>query len=368
MDELRFAYFRISQLTWFPFGLVRKMAEYAGGVREALELGRKDLIAGGMQVTDAQYAQLSGVRDEEKMYLLYGRFSEGDTRLVTETDDDYPELLREIRDPPMWLYVRGELPPQGEDAVAVIGARRCSEYGREMAAFFGRELSLRGVHVVSGMASGVDGNAQKGAVRAQKTGGEGKTFAVLGGGTDICYPRENIALFSELRENGNGVISERPPGYHSQPYDFPPRNRIISGLCRAVLVIEAAEKSGTLITVNYALEQDREVFALPGRVSDRMSRGCNELIKNGAHVLTCPEDVLQILGRDVGKDTMKRPRAVLSREEEMIYEYLSLTPVSVDELLARSGLPAGVLMEILVRLEIKGVVRKNGISGYLRAL
>jgi len=368
MDETRFAFFCLSQLTRFSYGQIRDMMELAGSAEEAMRLTPEEIAGAGLPLTGPQALQLADCADLPKMLSLYEAMG-SDTRIVTFADDDFPELLREIPEPPLWLFVRGAMPSADEPGVAVIGARRCSVYGREMAAFFGRELARQGVHVISGMASGVDGYAQRGAVEAQ-TGDPraGRSFGVLGGGTDICYPRENIDLFTDLLQNGNGILSERPPGYFSRFYDFPRRNRLISGLSRAVLVIEAAEKSGTLITVGDALEQDREVFALPGRVSDRTSRGCNELLKNGAHVLTCPEDVLQFLGKKVAQDTLKSPRALLTPEEESVYACLSLTPVSVDELLGKTGLPAGVLLEILVRLEIKSVVKKSGISGYLRAL
>ena len=204
-------------------------------------------------------------------------------------EERFPERLRRIPDPPFGLYCRGRLPDEDDlqHAAAVIGARMASGYGREQARRFGFRLAARGITIVSGMARGVDGIAQKAALDAG-----GRSFAVLGCGVDLCYPDENQALYDRLLEAG-GILSEFPPGTPPDSKNFPQRNRIISGLADLVLVIEARKRSGTQITVDMALEQGREVFALPGRVSDALSDGCNRLIRQGAWIATCPEDVLE---------------------------------------------------------------------------
>ena len=206
---------------------------------------------------------------------------------VSALEEGFPDKLREIPDPPFGIYYKGKMPGETEPAAAIIGARLASGYGREQARRFGRQISARGIAVISGMARGIDGIAQKAALDAG-----GKSYAVLGCGVDICYPEENRELYERLQQQG-GVLSEYPPGMQPIAKLFPPRNRIISGLSDLVLVIEARKRSGTLITVDMALEQGREVYALPGRVSDALSDGCNRLIRQGAGPATCPQDILE---------------------------------------------------------------------------
>ncbi len=206
---------------------------------------------------------------------------------ISALEQGFPEKLKEIPDPPFGIYFKGSMPSEKEPAAAIIGARLASGYGKEQARRFGRQIGARGIAVISGMARGIDGIAQKAALDAG-----GKSYAVLGCGVDICYPEENRELYERLQQEG-GVLSEYPPGTLPVAKLFPPRNRIISGLADLVLVIEARKRSGTLITVDMALEQGREVYALPGRVSDALSDGCNRLIRQGAGPATCPEDVLE---------------------------------------------------------------------------
>jgi len=206
---------------------------------------------------------------------------------VSALEEGFPEKLREIPDPPFGIYYKGSMPLENEPAAAIIGARLASGYGREQARRFGRRIGARGISVISGMARGIDGIAQKAALDAG-----GRSYAVLGCGVDICYPEENRELYERLQQLG-GVLSEYPPGMQPIAKLFPPRNRIISGLSDLVLVIEARKRSGTLITVDMALEQGREVYALPGRVSDALSDGCNRLIRQGAGPATCPQDILE---------------------------------------------------------------------------
>lgn len=210
-------------------------------------------------------------------------------RKYTPGEEGYPGRLRELPDPPRELYVTGELPPEGQLAVAIVGARDCSEYGRYVAGELGRLLGRKGIPVISGMARGIDGISQQAALD-----GGGKSYGVLGCGVDVCYPAKNRSLYEQLGKRG-GLISEYPPGTPPSPWNFPPRNRIVSGLADVLVVIEARVKSGTLITVDMALEQGKEVYVVPGRVTDRLSDGCNRLIKEGAGVLLSPEAFLQEL-------------------------------------------------------------------------
>lgn len=232
---------------------------------------------------------------------------------VTDEEPAYPKRLTTVPDAPCALYYVGRLPDDGKPAIAIIGARNCSEYGKGMARQFGEILALAGVQIVSGMARGIDGIGQQAALRAG-----GYSLGVLGCGVDICYPSDNRALYEELVASG-GVCSEYPPGTTPRPVLFPPRNRIISGLCDGVLVIEAKERSGTLITVDMALEQGREVYALPGRATDPLSLGCNRLIRQGAALVISPQEMLRDLGvscdekADYRQQTFLLPEGVQGR-------------------------------------------------------
>ena len=208
---------------------------------------------------------------------------------ITPFDSIYPERLKGIPDAPAGLYVMGKLPAESDITVAVIGARDCSDYGRYVAERLGTFLGERGVAVVSGMARGIDGISQWAALEAG-----GSSIGVLGCGVDICYPAKNRKLYDRLLKQG-AVLSEYPPGTPPRPMNFPIRNRIVSGLADGVVVIEARDKSGTLITVDMALEQGREVFVVPGRITDGLSVGCNRLIRQGAGILLSPEELLEEL-------------------------------------------------------------------------
>ena len=229
---------------------------------------------------------------------------------VSALEEGFPDKLREIPDPPFGIYYKGKMPGETEPAAAIIGARLASGYGREQARRFGRQISARGIAVISGMARGIDGIAQKAALDAG-----GKSYAVLGCGVDICYPEENRELYERLQQQG-GVLSEYPPGMQPIAKLFPPRNRIISGLSDLVLVIEARKRSGTLITVDMALEQGREVYALPGRVSDALSDGCNRLIRQGAGPATCPQDILEYFFGTGSEEDSEVERKAVKREPE----------------------------------------------------
>lgn len=210
-------------------------------------------------------------------------------RFVTEPEENYPARLRNVADAPFGLYYLGTLPEEERPTVSIIGARECSEYGRRCAELFGKTLAAKGVQIISGMARGIDGISQKAALDVG-----GNSFGVLGCGVDICYPKENQSLYEKLKQSG-GIISEYIPGTQPKANLFPARNRIISALADILLVIEARMKSGTYITVCQALEQGREIYALPGRITDGLSDGCNRLIKEGAGIASSPEDILEML-------------------------------------------------------------------------
>ena len=297
-------------------------------------------------------------------------------RFIPRIDPAFPEKLKNIPDPPFALYVKGELPDENKPSVAIIGARMCSEYGRFMARQLGRGLAASGVQVISGMARGVDGISQKAAVEAG-----GHSFGIVGSGVDICYPEDNKALYDELCQSG-GVISEYPPGTMPKATFFPMRNRIISGLADVVVVVEARLKSGTQITVDTALEQGREVVALPGRVTDRLSDGCNQLICQGAGVVLGTEDILEKLFEVRNKEVYKRNSdksgknaCVEADQEEIdeeqltiadrILESLDIIPTTASGILdnlCKNGVDITIpeLMRALVNMTGNGVIAQEG--------
>lgn len=287
----------------------------------------------------------------------------------------YPERLREIPDPPNALYVLGSLPDPDRPALAVVGARMASAYGREQARSYSLTASGAGIQIVSGMARGIDGIAGRCGMEAG-----GGSYAVLGCGAEICYPKENRDLYENLRSRG-GVISEYRPGTMPEARLFPQRNRIISGLADALLVVEAKLSSGTLITADAALEQGREIFAIPGRVSDQLSQGCNELIRQGAQIATRPEDIIEFFfgvtnarpdSQDLEKAKRTAVRQILSDEEFAVYEELDRMELrQIDELLPgvcrRIGriVPVQEVRLMLTKMILKSVVCEEG-KGYYR--
>lgn len=287
-----------------------------------------------------------------------------DIRYICALEPEFPEKLRNIQDPPEGIYVRGRLPDPDKKTVSVIGSRNNTEYGRGMADFFAHELSKRGVQIVSGMARGIDGISQNAAVKAG-----GASFGILGCGIDMIYPKENRHLYESILEKG-GLISEYPPGTPPKSFFFPQRNRIISALSDILLVIEAKQKSGTAITVRFALEQGRDVFAVPGRTTDPLSVGCNRLISDGAGIATCPEDILEALGllksgRNKHRKTCLKKFPDLSKKQLKIMRYLDYNPVSINEIADKCGLNTGEVLSELLHLELTGCAERVGAGYYI---
>lgn len=275
--------------------------------------------------------------------------------LVTKEEEAYPGRLRTIPDAPWALYYAGRLPVEGR-SLAIIGARECTEYGRHMAKEFGAYLAENGVQIISGMARGIDGISQEAALWK-----DGYSLGVLGCGVDVCYPECNRPLYEMLLEKG-GVCSEYPPGTAPRAMLFPPRNRIISGLADAVLVIEAREKSGTLITVDMALEQGRDVYALPGRTTDPLSLGCLRLIRQGAGLVTSPQQLLEELqgGTEYMPSCEQQELVFLEENLEKLYHLLDYEPQSASVLILRyqtvyqEVISLPVLLDGLLRLCVLG--------------
>ncbi len=288
---------------------------------------------------------------------------EWDARILTLDSPDYPRLLREIPDPPVLLFVRGEIRPEDEKAIGIVGSRRFSNYGRTVTEMLARDLANRGVTIVSGFARGIDSTAHQAALEAGS-----RTLAVLGCGIDICYPAENRDLMDRVVRQG-AVISEFPMSSPPETFHFPRRNRIISGLSRGVLVVEARETSGALITVKYALEQNREVFAVPGPINDPNYVGCNRLIQNGAAMALCARDVIEPLRRYLGPaegPVIAAPPPDLSADEKHVYQFLAYDPIHVDLLSQKSGQPAPRLLGVLLGMELRGLVRQYSGKNFVR--
>jgi DNA processing protein len=258
----------------------------------------------------------------------------------------YPPLLAQLYDPPAELYVRGDVEILGEAAVAIVGARSCSPYGSQVARSLARELTGAGLVVVSGLARGIDGEAHRGTLEAG-----GRTVAVLGCGIDRDYPRSHAELALRIREQG-AVVSEYPPGVEPAPWRFPARNRIIAGLCVATVVVEARERSGALITADFALELGREVFAVPGEITSALSAGTNDLLRQGAAPLLAAGDVLAALGLEQGP----RRAGAVSEAAALVLAEITDAACDVDGLVRATGRSTGEISAALVELELAGLV------------
>jgi DNA processing protein len=275
--------------------------------------------------------------------------------IITMDDPAYPQSLRDTPDPPLYLYVKGVLKPGDGSAVAMVGTRRPSQYGRTVTYRFAGEIAAAGFTIVSGMARGIDTQAHRGALAAQ-----GRTIAVLGCGIDVVYPPENRDLMEQIARTG-AVVTENPFGTQPEAGYFPARNRIISGLSRGTVIIEASEDSGSLITARYTLEQKRTLFAVPGNIGAAMSRGTNNLIKQGAILVENAGDVLTGLGAKQSGTRMaadRRSLPPLTREEAGILQFITSEPKHIDVLLNESRIPAGTLSGVLVNLELKGLAKQ----------
>ncbi len=286
--------------------------------------------------------------------------SEKGIRILSVFDEEYPHLLKQIFDPPAILYGCGNLEVLRRPSVAVVGSRRCSVYGKEVTQKITREISSLGLSVVSGMARGIDSQAHLGALQ-----GGGTTVAVLGSGVDVIYPRENRRLYRKILDRGC-VISEFPCGSFPAPQNFPVRNRIISGLCYGTLITEAAEFSGSLITARLSLEQNRELWAVPGNIMNAGSYGPNHLIKQGAQMVMDGQDILEALPPYVLDLLAKVPilsapsgaRSLTPKEEKVLKLLSSETSIHFDPLLTQSDLAIAELNELLLQLEMKGFIRQ----------
>lgn len=299
-----------------------------------------------------------GKRDENFWHGLEKR----GIQFISARHPNYPKRLLEIWDYPYGLFYRGRLPENEKQAIAIVGARSCSDYGRRYAREIAKSLASCGVQIISGMALGIDCSSQSAALEA---GGE--SFAVLGCGVDVCYPRNNRELYRKLELQG-GILSEYPPGTQPLARHFPIRNRIISGLAQTVLVIEARERSGSLITADCALEQGRDVMAVPGRITDPVSAGCNRLIAQGAGIILSVEYLLELLCiSPCGVKNTKINQIPLETKEKLVYSCVDLQPVSLEEIIMKTHLSPQEAMGILTTMLLKGYVQEPMKNHYIKS-
>ncbi len=324
-------------------------------------------LAEQFEFTETEKASIREVRkrDHEKAYRETEAQCIG---FVTQEDEEYPEKLRKTFSAPRYFYYKGNLPGEAP-SVAVIGARKCSHYGSEIAWRIARELAGQGIGVISGLAYGVDKAAHDGALA-----GGGMTYGILGCGPDVCYPMGHKDTYDRILATGGGIISEYPPGTRPLSWFFPQRNRIIAGLSDGILVTEARKKSGTLITVSFGLEYGKNIYAVPGRVDDVLSEGCNYLIKEGAKLTLSAEDILEDLQPVMSVKTKKNSvhkcknyeflKNILASNEKMVYASLRLKPKHIEEIREETKLSPGELAAILENLSSLGCIKRFGQAYY----
>ena len=283
------------------------------------------------------------------------RIDQFGANIVTTDDSDYPALLRQIYDPPLVLYVRGTLRPEDAYAIAMVGTRQSTLYGRQTAERLARQLAASGVTVVSGGARGIDSASHEGALQSG-----GRTIAVLGTGLDIVYPAENVKLYQRIAEQG-AVITQFPFGRKGDKQSFPIRNRIVAGMTQGTAVVEANRASGALITANFAAEYGRTVYAVPGRVDSPRSAGCHDLIKDGAQLCESAEDVLAEFAhlQAIEPEESELPMPTLSHPEQQIFNVLTLEEMQQDEIIRRSELSAAQVSVALLQLEMKKLIEQH---------
>jgi DNA processing protein len=353
---------------WIGFNIVpgigaarfQALLDFFGDAATAWHAGTDDLRAAGLDRRSLENlltfrATLDLDKEVEKIERM-------GIQVLTVREAGYPSLLREVHHPPPVLYVRGELAQADEWSVAFVGTRRATVYGREVARRLAGDVAGAGITIVSGLARGIDAQAHQAAVDAG-----GRTIAVLGCGIDRVYPAEHAKLARVISEHG-ALVTEYPMGTPPDAANFPPRNRIISGLSLGVVVVEADETSGAMITANFGLEQGRDVFAVPGPIFSRQSRGTNRLIQTGAKLILSYEDILEELNLTMVAEHREVQAIVPENEtESLLLQYLSYEPVHIDELGRESGLPITTVSSTLALMELKGMVKQVGGMNYVVA-
>jgi DNA processing protein len=351
---------------WVGFNLVkgigaarlRALLDYFGDARIAWNAPVEGLRSAGL--SEKLVENFLRIRREISLDQFWEQIQSQGISVLTWEDEDYPRLLKEIDQPPPVLYLRGDILPEDEWAVGIVGTRRMTSYGRQVTVEVATTLARNGITVVSGLARGIDSVAHRAAMQAG-----GRTLAVLGSGVDRIYPPEHRRLAEQIETQG-AVISDYPPGTAPEAANFPPRNRIISGLSRVVLVVEAGQSSGALITASFAADQGREVFAVPGTIYAPQSKGVNRLIRDGARPMLDVDEILQTLDVEMVHQH-RAARAALPGNaiEAELYDLLGQEPLHVDEIGAQAGLSIEKVTAALTVMELKGLVRQVGAMRYI---
>ena len=336
------------------------MEGHFGTLEQAWRAGLTELQAAGLDSRTARSISTRKLTIDPDAELAM--LNDSGTRAITWHDDEYPVRLKEIYDLPPVLFVRGELLPEDERSVAVVGTRRATAYGRESAYQLAYEIAQAGVVIVSGLALGIDAIAHRAALEAGH-----RTLAVLGSGLDVIYPRENTNLANQIIQNG-ALISEHPLGTRPNAQNFPRRNRIMSGMTLGTVVVEAGESSGALLTTNHVLEQDREVFAVPGNIFSPSSRGTNRLIKDSAAKLVYEfRDILEELNlSSVGRQIEMTALFPQDESEAEVLRYVTYDPIHIDEVIRSTELDISTVSGVLAMMELKGMVKQVGGMNYIR--
>jgi len=350
VSDLKF-YLALNKISVVGATRFRRLLERFGSPEEVWKAGLSQLqeVKGiGREVAEGIVRERERINLEEEMILV----EEKKVKVLTLEDEDYPENLKNIYDPPPVLYVKGEIKKEDNQALAIVGSRRSTYYGKDLSQRLALGLSQKGFTIVSGMARGIDTFAHQGALKAK-----GRTIAVLGCGVDIVYPPESRELAEEIAGSG-ALISEFCLGTRPLAGNFPIRNRIISGLAQGVVVVQAGERSGATITADFALDQGREVFAVPGNVNVFQSKGTHRLIKQGAKLVEDINDILEELGIERVSVEKKEARQSLPEVEQSVFNSLSFEPKQIDEIIKDSSLPSGTVSSSLMLLEMKGLVKQ----------
>lgn len=336
----------------------RALVNHFGTLEKAWAASKGELLEVlSVQLTD----EVLSSRAEIDVEVLYDKSTRDGVNVTCWLDDDYPALLREAPAPPPVLYYRGQLVATDTTAVAIVGTRKMTRYGQDMARSIAFDLARAGVTIVSGLALGIDGIAHRAALEA-----DGRTIAVLGSGIDVIYPGKHRDLARKIEHQG-AVITEYPPGTPPDRFNFPPRNRIISGLSRGVVVVEAPERSGALITVDFAAEQGRDAFAVPGPVNAPASAGCLRILREGATLVRSAEDVLEDLHiRPVDYEERDEEPVALSDNERRLLAVLTSQPQHIDDIAAQLGKTVADASGELMMLELQGSVQSGGGGYYSR--
>lgn len=359
-----FYYFCLTYLYGIPLGKLHEYVDYFGGPKAFYETkeGDQDIM------TPAERRQVAAWKAEKCLERLWEEQKEASYQFVSCDSSEYPSRLKELKDYPFGIFFEGTMLPEGRPAVALIGARNATIYGQELAYQFALELGRHKVSVISGLANGIDAAGHRGCMD-----GGGYTLGVLGSGINVVYPKENHNIYRNMRKSG-GILTEYVPDTRPLPVLFPRRNRLISVLSDLVLVIEARERSGSLITADLALEQGRDVYAVPGRPCDALSAGCNRLIQQGAKCVLSVEDILEELPaghsfiRQKQAENLINPDLGLAPKEKMVYSCLRLEPKFIDEILCQLQLPVWEGIQILADLVIKGVIKENPHHYYYKVM